>query len=102
MFTKRCTETEAVDLTADDPFELVIEDFTFAPNCFIAALSSSLAIENRDDVGHTFSINGTLVNAPLVPHQTYRHGPSTGFLEPGAYAFHCSVHPQIKGTMIVV
>jgi plastocyanin len=103
VFTKGCPESEAVDLTADDPYTLVIQDFTFAPDCFIVRVSASIAIENRDDVGHTFKINGTLVNAPLVPHQTYRHGPSTGFLEPGtAYRFHCTIHPQITGTMIVV
>lgn len=102
-YTKGCPKTKAVDLTGDDPFKLVIHNFRFTPNCFIVRASASLAIENMDDVGHTFKIDGTLVNAPLVPHQTYTHGPSTGFLEPGvAYPFHCSIHPQITGTMIVV
>ena len=67
-----------------------------------ALSASSSVVTNRDDVGHTFTIDGTLVNAPLAPHRTYRHGPSTGFLEPGAYQFHCSVHPQMKGTVIEV
>ena len=103
VFTKDCPESEADDLTTDDPFMLVIQDFKFTPNCFIVRVSASIAIENRDDVEHTFTIKGTVVDAPLAPHQTYSHGPSTGFLEPGtAYRFHCSIHPQIRGTMIVV
>ena len=102
-FTKDCTESEAVDLTGDDPFRLVIKDFKFTPDCFIVSVTASVAITNKDDVAHTFSIDGTLVQAPLKPGRTYRHGPSTGFLEPGvAYPFHCSIHPQITGTMIVV
>ncbi len=101
--TSGCTETKAVDLTGDDPFTLVIQDFKFKPDCFIVSVSASVAIRNKDNVANTFTIDGTLVQAPLRPGKTYRHGPSTGFLDPGvAYPFHCSIHPQITGTMIVV
>jgi plastocyanin len=101
-FTTTCIEAKAVDLTGDDPFTFTVHHFKFAPDCFIAKLSASVAIENKDDVGHTWTIDGTLVQAPLPPHQTYTHGPSTGFLEPGAYPFHCSIHPKMTGTMIVL
>lgn len=64
--------------------------------------AASIAIENKDNVAHTFSIDGTLVQAPLRPHKTYKHGPGAGFLDPGTYPFHCSIHPEITGTMIVI
>jgi plastocyanin len=103
VFTKSCTEKKAVDLTGDDPFVVVVKDFQFTPSCFIVSVAASVSIENKDDVGHTWKIDGTLVNAPLVSHQTYTHGPSTGFLDTGvAYPFHCTIHPQMSGTMIVV
>ena len=98
-----CTTANATDLTADDPYVIVIRDFRFKPDCFMADFAAaSIAIENRDDVAHTFSIDGTLVNAPLRPHKTYKHGPGAGFLDPGTYPFHCSIHPQITGVMIVI
>jgi plastocyanin len=98
-----CTEAKATDLTADDPYTIIIHNYKFEPDCFMADFAAaSIAIENKDDVAHTFSIDGTLVNAPLRPHHTYRHGPGAGFLDPGTYPFHCSIHPEITGTMIVV
>jgi hypothetical protein len=102
VFTKTCTEAKAVDLTGDDPSTVVVHNFKFTPNCYIVSLAASSIVENRGDVRHTFSIDGTLVNAPLAPHHTYTHGPSTGFLEPGAYPCYCSIHPRMTGTTIVV
>ena len=76
-----CTEANATDLTADDPYTIVIQDFRFKPKCFMADFAAaSIAIENKDDVAHTFTIDGTLVNAPLRPTRRT----STG-LEPGSW-----------------
>jgi plastocyanin len=101
--TAGCNEATATDLTADDPYTITIHNYQFKPDCFMADFAAaSIAIENKDDVAHTFSIDGTLVNAPLRPHHTYRHGPGGVFLDPGTYPFHCSIHPEITGTMIVV
>jgi plastocyanin len=97
-----CTKSEAVDLTGEDPFTFVIQDFRFKPRCFIAKLSASVEIKNEDSVSHTWAIDDTVVNAPLIPHQTYTHGPSTGFLKAKAYVFHCSIHPQITGKVVFV
>jgi plastocyanin len=99
-----CTESNATDLTGDDPYTLTVKNFQFKPDCFMADFAAaSIAIENKDDVAHTFTIDGTLVNAPLSPHSTYRHGPGGGdFLDPGPHPFHCSIHPEMTGTMIVV
>jgi plastocyanin len=98
-----CTEANATDLTADDPYTVTIHNFRFTPDCFVSDFNSaSIAIENKDGVNHTFTIDDTLVNAPLRPHHTYKHGPGGGLLEPGTYPFHCSIHPEITGTMIVV
>lgn len=96
-----CTEAKAADLTADDPFTLVVRNFKFTPDCFIARLSASVVIENKEDVPHTFSIQDTLY-APLPPNKKYKHGPRAGLLDPGTYPFYCSIHPEMTGTMIVV
>jgi len=98
-----CKEAKAVDLSSDDPFTITVDHFQFTPDCFIASAEAAIAIENNADINHTFSIDGTLVNAPLRAHHTYKHSGGGGFLTPGtAYPFHCSIHPQMTGTWFVV
>jgi plastocyanin len=98
-----CKEAKAVDLSSDDPFTIRVRNFKFTPNCFIASADNAIAIENTTGINHTFSIDGTLVNAPLRPHHTYKHSGGGGFLTSGtAYPFHCSIHPQMTGTWFVV
>ena len=98
-----CKEAKAVDLSGDDPFSITVRNFKFTPNCFIASADNAIAIENTTDINHTFSIDGTLVNAPLRPNHTYKHSGGGGFLTKGtAYTFHCSIHPQMTGTWFVV
>jgi plastocyanin len=101
-FTETCPEAKAIDLTDEDPYTITMHNFRFTPDCFIVSLAASSVTENRDDVKHTFIIDGTLVNGSVAPHHTVTHGPSTGFLEPGAYPFYCSIYPRMTGTMIVV
>ncbi len=102
-FTKNCTQKNAVDLTQDDPYILVVQDFRFIPDCLIVRQSAAIAIENLDDVGHTFSIDGTVVQAPLIVHRTYTHFSDLVTFQPGVtYQFHCSIHHQMTGTLIVV
>ena len=95
-----CTDANAVDLTGDDPFQFSVHNFAFTPDCFIARLSASVAIDNKDDTKHTWTIDGSAIDAPLNAHKTYHHGPATGLLEPGVYEFHCSIHPEMTGTVI--
>ncbi len=95
-----CTDANAVDLTADNPFTITVKDFAFNPNCFKAASTSSITIVNNDSVDHTFTIDGTQVDAPLPAGQTF-NGESAG-LAAGTYQFHCKIHPQMTGSVIVV
>lgn len=95
-----CPDANAVDLTADNPFTVTIKDFDFSPDCFKVASASSITIVNNDSVDHTFTIDGTQVDALIPAGQTF-NGESPG-LAPGTYAFHCKIHPQMTGTIIVV
>ncbi len=76
-----CTADDAVDLTGDDPFVVTIQDLAFTPDCFAAASASSITIENKDTVTHTFTIDGTQVDVSIDGGQTF-NGESAG-LEPG-------------------
>lgn len=94
-----CTSDNAVDLTGDDPFAVTIQDLAFSPDCFAAKSASSIAIENKDSVTHTFTIDGTQVDVSIDGGQTF-NGESAG-LAPGTYDFHCRIHSSMTGTVIV-
>jgi plastocyanin len=94
-----CTADNAVDLTGDDPFVVTIQDLAFSPDCFTAASASSITIENKDSVTHTFTIDGTQVDVSIDGGQTF-NGESAG-LDPGTYPFHCKIHSSMTGTVIV-
>ena len=94
-----CTAATATDLSADDPFTVTIENLAFHPNCFKAAASAAITIDNKDTLTHTFTIDGTPVNVTINAGTTF-NGQSAG-LAPGTYPFHCSIHTQMTGTVIV-
>jgi plastocyanin len=94
-----CTADNAVDLTGDDPFTITIKGFAYDPDCFAAASASSITIANEDAVTHTFTIDGTPVDVTIAAGETF-NGESAG-LAPGTYHVHCTIHPSIKGTVIV-
>jgi plastocyanin len=95
-----CTQANAVDLSANDPFTVTIKDFAYDPPCFVAASTSTITIVNKDGTTHTFSIDGTQVDATIDGGQTF-NGESPG-LAPGSYDFYCKLHPTMTGTVIVV
>jgi len=94
-----CTADNATDLTGDDPFVVTIQDLAFTPDCFAAASASSITIENKDSVTHTFTIDGTQVDVSINGGETF-NGESAG-LDPGTYPFHCTIHSSMTGTVIV-
>lgn len=94
-----CTAATAVDLTGDDPFTLTIQGRAFDPDCFAARSASAIAIQNKDSVTHTFTIDGTQVDV-TIEGGTIFNGVSAG-LAPGTYPFHCKIHTTMTGTVIV-
>jgi plastocyanin len=96
----RLQEANAVDLSGDEPFTVTIENFAYDPSCFKASAASTITIENKDSVTHTFSIDGTQVDATINGLETF-NGESPG-LAPGSYDFYCKLHPTMTGTLIVV
>jgi plastocyanin len=94
---------DCVDLTGEgDVFTVTIADFTFDPNCFTASASQGIKVVNEDDVGHTFTMVGTDINAPIAAGETFNGDPISGVVEPGTYEFVCTIHPQMTGEVTVV
>jgi plastocyanin len=94
-----CTADNATDLTGDNPFVVTIQDLAFHPDCSSATSTSSITVENKDTVTHTFTIDGTQVDVTIEAGKTF-NGESAG-LAPGTYPFHCKIHTTMTGTVIV-
>jgi len=94
-----CTADNATDLSGDNPFTVTIQNLAFQPDCFKAASASAITIDNKDGVTHTFTIDGTQVDVTIDAGKTF-NGESAG-LAPGTYPFHCKIHSQMTGTVIV-
>ena len=80
-------------------YEVSISGFTFSPQTITINAGDSIRWTNMDIVSHTIvSDSGNMINSPnLAQGQSY----TQVFTTPGTYTYHCSIHPMMKGTIIV-
>jgi plastocyanin len=98
-----CTEAESVDLTDDEAAELEIEDFAYHPACATIAKGQALEIRNRDNFSHTFTVDALNITIPIDGDATITmaNRGKEPKLAVGANPFHCSIHPEMTGTIFV-
>jgi YVTN family beta-propeller protein len=75
-----------------------IAKFAFAPATITISAGQSITWTNTDPVDHT-STSDTQVwdSGSLAQNANF----STTFSKPGTYAYHCTIHPFIRGTVVV-
>jgi plastocyanin len=79
--------------------EILIQSFAFNPATVSVAAGSEVKWTNEDAPGHTIlSDDGTTIKSP-----TLNKGESFSmvFNTPGTYSYFCSIHPSMKGTIVV-
>jgi plastocyanin len=75
---------------------ITIADFTFQPSELTVA-AGSVAISNNDSATHTVTADDGAFDASV-------DGGATGSITvdaPGTYAYHCSIHSAMTGTLVV-
>jgi plastocyanin len=76
-----------------------VADFAFAPATVTAKVGDVITWTNAGPASHTVTVD----SAPSCDTGSIASG-STGsltFTAAGSYAFHCTIHPQMKGTVTV-
>ena len=76
-----------------------LNNYLFDPGTVKVGMGDVVAVRNGNArTPHTFTVNGTDIDLGLEPLETET---ATIDLEPGAYDFHCRLHPQMTGTLTV-
>jgi len=84
--------------TASSPLEVRVDNFTFGPATLTVPVNSTVTWVNKDDLPHVIASNdGVFKSKALDTEDKY----SYTFSKPGTYAYFCSIHPKMVGTIIV-
>jgi plastocyanin len=77
---------------------VTITNFAFSPADLTVKTGSTVTWTNNDPASHTITADaGAFSSDPVAKGGTYQFT----FSQPGTYAYHCSIHPSMKGTIIV-
>ena len=84
--------------SARDPSRVVIKDFTFAPADLSVTPGTTVTWVNQDEAPHTIVGDDKAVHSgALDTGDQFQYV----FASPGTYTYHCSLHPQMTGRIIV-
>ncbi len=80
--------------------DVVIDNFSFSASTITVAAGTVVTWTNRDDIPHTVTADG-------IPPVYRSHPLDTGdsfrqmFKLAGTYHYYCSLHPKMRGTVVV-
>ncbi len=79
--------------------QVEIRNFAFAPNSMTVPVGTRVVWTNRDEEPHVITSAGKqfATSPALDTSDTY----AVTFSKPGTYAYYCSIHPMMVGTIIV-
>lgn len=77
---------------------VTIQNFAFSPATLTVKVGDKVTWTNKDSAGHSATADdGSFDTGVLAQGQSG----SITFSKAGTYTYHCSVHPMMKGTIIV-
>ena len=80
--------------------QVTIDNFSFSPAQLTVAVGTRVTWTNRDDIPHTVTDAATprtLRSPPLDTGESY----AFTFDKPGTFAYFCSLHPHMQGSVVV-
>lgn len=80
------------------PNTVIIQNFAFNPNSITVPVGTTVTWTNRDSAVHNaISDTGAFASENLNQGESY----SFTFTQAGTYPYTCTIHPQMKGTVVV-
>jgi plastocyanin len=78
--------------------QVQVDNFTFGPATLTVPVNSTVTWVNKDDLPHVIASNdGVFKSKALDSDDKY----SYTFTKAGTYAYFCSIHPKMVGTIVV-
>ncbi len=78
--------------------KIAIDNFVFGPERLTVKAGTTVTWTNRDDIPHTVASKDRLFKSKVMDtDESY----SFTFSTPGEYAYFCSLHPHMTGTIVV-
>ena len=83
--------------TASKAATVSIDNFAFHPPALTIARGSGVTFSNSSKVSHTATRAGTFDTGVIKPGKSVR----VRFTQKGTFAYHCEIHPQMHGKIVV-
>jgi plastocyanin len=78
---------------------VAIQNYAFNPSTLTIQKGANVTWKNYDSVQHTVTSDSGAFSSPrLSTGDTYAHQ----FNNTGSFSYHCSIHPYMTGTIVVV
>ena len=92
------TSTQGSPAVSAGTVPVGIVNFKFTPDTVTIKAGTTVDWTNQDDIPHTVSFTGSGIHSDVLARNgSYSHT----FTAPGTYAYICSIHPFMHGTVIV-
>jgi plastocyanin len=93
------SSTAPAPATSSSSVTVNIKGFAFTPSTTTIKQGTKVTWVNNDSVAHTVtSDSGNLLNSgTIAPGKSF----SFTFTNPGTTSYHCTIHPMMKGTVVV-
>lgn len=88
-----------VALTKSKNYQVVIQNFAFEPKTITVPVGARVVWINRDEEPHVVTSAGSLFTSSKALDTSDSY--AVMFSKPGTYAYYCSIHPMMVGTIIV-
>ena len=87
-----------LDAAAAQDAEVKIDNFTFAPPSLTVKAGTTVTWRNEDDIPHTVASSVRVFKSTALDTDDSF---SFTFTEPGSYDYFCSMHPHMRGKIVV-
>jgi len=88
----------AASSSAEGGAEVKIDNFTFTPETVTIPAGTQVTWTNRDDIPHNVvSEDKSIKSKVLDTDEKF----SFTFTKPGTYSYFCSIHPKMRGKVVV-
>ncbi len=97
LVLNRSPAAAAGSASASGSSTVTIDHFKYSPTPLHVSKGATVVFSNTSRIKHTATRNGSFNTGKIKPG----HSVSVRFTAPGTYAYHCQIHPEMHGKIIV-